>query len=209
MKQMNRRSLLAGVAVAALASTAFAQEEKTVVVDKVALNTPPAMGDMAIGKDDAKVVVIEYASASCPHCAAFNNEQFTKFKTDFIDTGKVKFIFREYPHNDAALGAFMIARCAPKEKYFPLVDVFFKTQKDWVPNPLEGLKKIALQSGFTEESFNACLNNKDVAKAIFEVREKADGFGVQGIPTFFINGDHYKGEYTVEGLKSAIDPLLG
>lgn len=209
MKQMNRRVLLASAAVAALASTAFAQEEKAVVVDKVALNTPPAMGDMSMGKDDAKVVVIEYASASCPHCADFATTQFGKFKADFIDTGKVKFIFREFPHNDAALGAFMIARCAPKEKYFPLIDVFFKTQKDWVPNPLEGLKKIALQSGFTEESFNACLNNKDVAKAIFEVREKADGFGVQGIPTFFINGDHYKGDYTVEGLKAAIDPLLG
>ena len=209
MKQMNRRVLLASAAVAALASTAFAQEEKAVVVDKVALNTPPAMGDMTMGKDDAKVVVIEYASASCPHCADFATTQFGKFKADFIDTGKVKFIFREFPHNDAALGAFMIARCAPKEKYFPLIDVFFKTQKDWVPNPLEGLKKIALQSGFTEESFNACLNNKDVAKAIFEVREKADGFGVQGIPTFFINGDHYKGDYTVEGLKAAIDPLLG
>ena len=209
MKQMNRRVLLASAAVAALASTAFAQEEKAVVVDKVALNTPPAMGDMSMGKDDAKVVVIEYASASCPHCADFATTQFGKFKADFIDTGKVKFIFREFPHNDAALGAFMIARCAPKEKYFPLIDVFFKTQKDWVPNPLEGLKKIALQSGFTEESFNACLNNKDVAKAFFEVREKADGFGVQGIPTFFINGDHYKGDYTVEGLKAAIDPLLG
>jgi protein-disulfide isomerase len=209
MKQMNRRTVLASVAVTALAIPAFAQEEKTVVVDKAALNTPPAIGDMSMGKDDAKVTVIEYASASCPHCAAFANEHFAKFKTDFIDSGKVKFIFREFPHNDAALGAFMIARCAPKEKYFPLVDVFFKTQPDWVPNPLQGLKKIALQAGFTEESFTACLNNKDVAKSIFEIREKADGFGVQGIPTFFINGEHYKGEYTVEGLKAAIDPLLG
>ena len=209
MKQMNRRVLLASAAVAALASTAFAQEEKAVVVDKVALNTPPAMGEMSMGKEDAKVVVIEYASASCPHCAAFNNDEFPKFKTDFIDTGKVKFIFREFPHNDPAMGAFMVARCAPKEKYFPLVDVMFKTQKDWVPNPLVGLKKIALQSGFTEETFTACLNNKDVAKNIFEVRQKGDTFGVQGIPTFFINGERYKGEYTFVGLKAVIDPLLG
>lgn len=209
MNQMNRRTLLATAALSALATAAFAQEGKTVVVDKAALNAPSAIGEMSMGKDDAKVTVIEYASASCPHCAAFYNEQFTKFKTDFIDTGKVKFIFREFPHNDPALGAFMIARCAPKEKYFPLVDVFFKTQKDWVPNPLEGLKKIALQSGFTEESFTACLNNKDVAKGILDVRAKGDSFGVEGIPTFFINGEHYKGDYTVEGLKAAIDPLLG
>ncbi len=207
MSLINRRNFLATATVSALATAAFAQTP--VVVDKVALNTPPTMGEMSMGKDDAKVVVIEYASASCPHCAEFNNAEFPKFKTDFIDTGKVKYIFREFPHNDPAMGAFMIARCAPKEKYFPLVDVLFKTQKDWVPNPLEGLKKIALQAGFTEETFMACLNNKDVAKNIFEVRQKGDTFGVEGIPTFFINGEHFKGEYTVDGLKAVIDPLLG
>jgi protein-disulfide isomerase len=168
MITINRRNLLASAALTALATAAFA-ESPPVVVDKAALNAPPAMGEMTLGKDDAKVVVIEYASASCPHCAAFNNEEFPKFKTDFIDSGKVKYVFREFPHNDAAMGAFMVARCAPKEKYFPLVDVMFKTQKDWVPNPLEGLKKIALQAGFTEETFTACLNNKDIAKSIFEV----------------------------------------
>ncbi len=210
MIKMNRRNLLASAAMLALTSAAFAEDATPpVVVDKAALNAPPAMGEMSMGKDDAKVVVIEYASASCPHCAAFNNEEFPKFKTDFIDSGKVKYVFREFPHNDAAMGAFMIARCAPKEKYFPLVDVMFKTQKDWVPNPLEGLKKIALQSGFTEETFMACLNNKDVAKSIFEVRQKGDTFGVEGIPTFFINGEHFKGDYTVQGLKAVIDPLLG
>jgi protein-disulfide isomerase len=210
MNKINRRNLLASAAFSALASTAFAEDAPApVVIDKVAFNAPPAMGEMSMGKEDAKVVVVEYASASCPHCAAFNNEEFPKFKTDFIDSGKVKYIFREFPHNDPAMGAFMIARCAPKEKYFPLVDVLFKTQKDWVPNPLEGLKKIALQSGFTEETFMACLNNKEVAKNIFEVRQKGDTFGVEGIPTFFINGEHFKGEYTVEGLKAVIDPLLG
>lgn len=210
MNMINRRNLLASAAISAMAVAALAEDTPApVVVDKVALNTAPAMGEMSLGKADAKVTVIEYASASCPHCAAFNNEEFAKFKTDFIDSGKVKFIFREFPHNDPAMGAFMVARCAPKEKYFPLVDVFFKTQKDWVPNPLEGLKKIALQAGFTEETFNACLNNKDVAKNIFEVRQKGETFGVEGIPTFFINGEHYKGEYTVDGLKAVIDPLLG
>lgn len=210
MNMINRRSLMAGAALAATAATAFAQsDEPAVVVDKAALNAPPAMGEMSMGKDDAKVVVIEYASASCPHCAEFANTQFEKFKTDYIDTGKVKFIFREFPHNDPAMGAFMIARCAPKEKYFPLMDVFFKTQQTWVPKPLEGLKAIALQAGFTEETFMACLNNKDVAKSIFEVRQKAEGFGVRGIPTFFINGEHYKGEYTVDAMKAVIDPLLG
>ena len=85
----------------------------------------------------------------------------------------------------------------------------FKTQQTWVPNPLEGLKAIALQAGFTEDSFMACLNNKDVGKNILDVRSKAETFGIQGIPSFFINGERYKGEYTFDALKTEIDKLLG
>ena len=99
---------------------------------------PPAEGDMTMGPDTAKVTVIEYASASCPHCAAFYKDVFPTLKTEYIDTGKIHFIFREFPHNDAALAAFMVARCAPKEKYFPLIDMFFTTQDDWLQNPLDG-----------------------------------------------------------------------
>ena len=139
----------------------------------------------------------------------FANAELPKFQKDYIDTGKVRLIFREFPHNDAGMGGFMVARCAPKEKYFPLVDVLFKTQATWVPNPLEGLKEIALQAGFTEETFMACLNNKDVAKKILEVRKKAESFGIQGIPTFFINGERYSGEYTFDAMKIEIDKLLG
>jgi protein-disulfide isomerase len=117
-------------------------------------------------------------------------------------------VFREFPHNDAGLGGFMIARCAPKEKYFPLVEVLFKTQQKWVPNPLAGLKEIALQAGFTEETFTACLNNKDVAKSILDERARGDSFGITGIPTFFINGERYKGDYTFDAMKAVIDPLL-
>jgi protein-disulfide isomerase len=128
---------------------------------------------------------------------------------DYIDTGKVRFLIREFPHNDAGLGGFMVARCAPKEKYHAILDVLFKTQEKWVPKPYEGLKEIALQAGFTAESFDACTKNADVAKAILAERKRADGFGVTGIPYIFINGKHYEGENTIEGLKAVIDPLLG
>ena len=213
MIQMNRRDLLTTAATLALTaaggSLAWSQSAPAAgPVDLAALMTPPAHGEMSLGDAKAKVTIIEYASASCPHCAAFANEEFPKFKTDFIDTGKVFFIFREFPHNDAAMGAFMLARCAPKDKYFPLVDIFFKTQEKWVPNPLVGLKEIALQAGFTDQTFTACLNNQDVAKKIFEVRAKAETFGVEGIPSFFINGKKYSGDNSVDGLKAVIDPLL-
>lgn len=209
-KTLNRRGLLAGVAAAGLmASPAFAQEQKSGPVDVKELMTPPAIGEMSIGKPDAKVVVVEYASASCPHCAEFYKDVFPSFTKEYIDTGKVMFIFREFPHNDPAMGAFMLARCAPKEKYFPLIDAFFNTQEQWVADPLNGLKNIALQAGFTEQTFNACLANQDVAKGIFEVRTRGEGFGVKGIPTFFINGVRYEGENTLAGMKAVIDPLLG
>ncbi len=206
MIKMNRRHLLAAAALPFATSMAWAAED--VVVDVKALMEPPAAGEMELGNKDAKVTVIEYASASCPHCAAFNNDVFPTVQKNYIDTGKIRFIFREFPHNDAALGAFMLARCAPKEKYFPLIDVFFKTQQTWVPNPLKGLTDIALQAGFTEESFKACIANKDVAKGVLDVRNKADTFGVTGIPTFFINGKKYGDGPELEPFTKYLDSLL-
>ena len=206
MKKFTKRDVIFGsVAAAGLAlgaPLAFA------AVDLAVLNAAPAEGDMTMGPDTAKVTVIEYASASCPHCAAFYKDVFPTLKTEYIDTGKIHFIFREFPHNDAALAAFMVARCAPKEKYFPLVDVFFTTQDVWLQNPLEGLTKIAQQAGFTKESFDSCLKNEAVAKNILAVRTTADGLGVTGIPTFFINGEMLDGEKTIDVLRAKIDPLL-
>ena len=205
MIKLNKRHVLFGsAALAGLAlggASAFAQ-------NLAGLNDPPAFGEMTLGPDTAKVTVIEYASATCPHCAAFHNETFEALKKEYIDTGKIKFVFREFPHQDAALAAFMLARCAPKEKYFPLIDVFFATQPEWTQNPLEGLNKIAQQAGFTKESFDACMKNETVAKDILAMRSKAEGFGVTGIPTFFVNGERFEGETTIEAFRAKIDPLL-
>jgi protein-disulfide isomerase len=209
MIHTSRRTLMlstAAMAVAAFTLPALAQEKK---IDLSDLMTPPAEGEMSMGSDTAKVTIIEYASASCPHCAAFNNDEFGKLKTEYIDTGKVKFIFREFPHNDQAMAAFMVARCSPKEKYFPLMDIYFKTQQKWVPDAYNQLKDIAKQTGMTEADFEACLKNEKVAKGVFEVRDKADkSYGVTSIPTFFINGKLYDGERTFIAMKAIIDPLL-
>jgi protein-disulfide isomerase len=206
MMTITRRVLLAGsVAIAGLSATAG----MALAVDMKALNEAPPYGEMSIGPDTAKVTVIEYASASCPHCAAFYKDTFPALKKDYIDTGKIKFVFREFPHNDAALAAFMVARCSPKEKYFPLVDIFFTTQDEWLKDPLAGLTKISQQAGMTKDAFDACLKNQDVAKQILDVRKKAEGFGVQSIPTFFINGELMKGESSIEEMRKVIDPLLG
>ena len=164
---------------------------------------------MALGADEgAKVTLVEYASATCPHCAAFHKDVWPKLKADYIDTKKIRFIFREFPLNDPALAAFMIARAAPKESYFPLIDVFFDTLETWAQNPAEGLLNIAKQAGFTEAKFNETLKNEQLAKGIIEIRDGGAKFGVKGTPTFFLNGEEFEGERTYEAFKAAIDPLV-
>jgi len=208
MIQSSRRHLMLGAAaLAASTTTAFADDPPK--VDLSDLLTPPEEGDMEMGSKDAKVTMVEYGSASCPHCAAFYKDVFLKLKTDYIDTGKVRFIFREFPHNDQGLAAFMVARCAPKDKYFALLDVFFTTQPTWVPDAFNGLKNIAQQAGMSAADFEACLKNEKVAKAILDVREKGSKqYGISGIPTIFVNGTALQGEQTYDGVKAIIDPLL-
>jgi protein-disulfide isomerase len=209
MIHTSRRHVMLGAAAlaASFSTTAFGQDAAK--VDLSDLLTPPEEGDMEMGPKDAKVTIVEYGSASCPHCAAFYKDVFVKLKPDYIDTGKVRFIFREFPHNDQGLAAFMLARCAPKEKYFALLDTFFTTQATWVPDAFNGLKNIAQQAGVSATDFEACLKNEKVAKGILDVREKgAKQYGVNGIPTIFVNGKALEGEQTYDGMKAIIDPLL-
>ena len=209
MKTTTRRNLLQASAVLALGATSPAFAEDKPKIDLSDLATPPEEGDMSVGPDTAKVTIIEYGSASCPHCAAFYKDVYTKLKTDYIDKGTVKFIFREYPHNDQGLAAFMVARCAPKEKYFPLLDAFFTTQEKWVPDAFNGLKSIAQQAGMSSADFEACLKNEKVVKGIMAVRDKASkNYGISGIPTIFVAGKSYEGERTYDAMKAIIDPLL-
>jgi protein-disulfide isomerase len=204
MSMISRRHLLlAGAALAGLAAMSPA-----IALDMAELMKPPALGEMALGADEgAKVTIIEYASATCPHCAAFHNEAWKQLKAEYVDTKKIRFVFREFPTNDAALAAFMIARAAPKEAYFPLMDVFFGTLDTWAKNPAEGLLNIAKQAGFTQAKFEETLKNEALAKGILEIRDGGVKFGVEGTPTFFLNGEKFEGRDFAE-FKAAIDPLL-
>ena len=206
MTQITRRNLLlAGTAFAALAGATPA-----LALDVAALNKAPEIGEMALGAgEDAKVTIIEYASATCPHCAAFHKDAYKKLKAEYFDTGKVRFVFREFPLNDAALAAFMVARAAPKEAYFPILDVVFETLETWAQNPAAGLLNIAKQAGFSEEKFNATLRDEKLARAIMAIRDGGTSFGVQGTPTFLINGELYEGDRTFAAFQEQIDPLRG
>lgn len=208
MNNLNRRDFILGST--ALATLALASGAALAAIDMVELNKPPAIGEMSMGSADAKVTLIEYASASCPHCAAFYKDTFPAFKKEYIDTNKVRFVFREFPHNDAALAAFMVARALPKESYFPLMDIYFTTQSTWLAGDwAEGLFNIAKQAGLTREAFDKLMKDQTAAQNILDIRSKAETFGVQGIPTFFLNGEMLNGEQKIEDLRKKIDPLLG
>jgi protein-disulfide isomerase len=202
MVTLNRRSFALGASI--LGGLAWWPG----TASAASLGDPSPIGEMALGPENAKVTVIEYASASCPHCANFYKTTFQDLKKEYIDTGKIRFIFREFPHNQPGLAAFMLARCAPKDKYFPIVDMLFEQQDKWLQAPRDELFKIAQLAGFTQESFDACLKNEEVAKGIISVRDQAEGFGVDSIPTFFINGEKLKGETSIEEFRKIIDPLL-
>ena len=206
MTRLTRRHLLnAGTALAGLAllpASAWA-------VDPAEFNVAPALGEMSLGAEQSKVTLTEYASATCPHCAAFHAETYGKLKAEYIDTKKIKFVFREFPLNDAALAAFMIARAAPKESYFPLIDAYFNTLQTWTAgNWVDGLFDIAKQAGFTREKFDATLKDEALAKGILAIRDAGAKFGVSGTPAFFINGEIYEGDRTFEAFKAKLDPLL-
>ena len=179
-------------------------------VDMAALLKPGALPDKQLGKDDAKVTIVEYASMTCPHCAHFAATTFPELKTKYIDTGKARYILREFPFDPSAEAGFMLARCA-KDNYFPMVDVLFKQQPNWVgvANTKDALLQISKLAGFTQESFEACLTDQKLLDDVRSVQKRgADEFKVDSTPTFFINGKTYKGAMSIEEMSAILDPLL-
>jgi protein-disulfide isomerase len=174
------------------------------------LMAPGPLGEQILGNPQAPITIIEYASMTCPHCAHFHETVYPELKKQYIDTGKVRFIFREFPLDALAAAGFMLARCAGPDKYFPMIETLFAQQKEWVvQKPLEPLLAIARQAGFTKESFDACLANQQVLEGIEQVRTKAvQKFQVNSTPTFFLNGKMLRGAPTMDDLTKQIEAYL-
>ena len=177
---------------------------------KAELDKPGPDGDVALGSDKAPVTIIEYASMTCPHCAHFSETTFPELKKRYIDTGKVRFIFREFPFDKVAAAGFMLARCAGKDRYMAVVETLFAKQSEWVVNePRAPLENIAKQLGFTDETFKQCLTNQKVLDDIEVVRNRAvQKLGVNSTPTFFVNGKKLVGDVAIDTLAKEIDPYL-
>ena len=158
-----------------------------------------AVGDMELGAKDAPVTIIEYASMTCSHCANFHMGPFKELKAKYIDTGKVRIIFREFPFDPVALQASMLARCVGGKRYFGMLNVLFKSQAKWANSsePQQALAKIARLGGFTEARFKACMTNQDLADMILKSRlNGSKKFSVDSTPSFIVNGVKTSGNMT-------------
>ena len=164
--------------------------------------------DIVMGKADAPNTIVEYASMTCPHCANFYNDVFPEVKEKYIDTGKARFVFREFPLDGLAVAASMLARCAGNDRFYPMVDGLFETQETWAVPGEDGKQKlllIAKQAGFTQEAFDKCLGDKELFEKIVEVRTRGhEKFGVDATPSFFVNGKRLPGA-TLKDFEAAID----
>jgi len=197
---------LAGFAPLRLIAEAMAQSASDVA-------KPQSLPDMALGPANASVTITEYASMTCPHCAAFNETVFPKIKSEYIDTGKVRYVFREFPLDIKAAAGSMLARCIAKDdagKYFAVIDMLFKQQNDWVmKNTTETLTRIGKQAGLSQQAVEDCLKDQTLLdKIAADQKYASDVLKVDSTPTFFINGEKIKGEASFEEFDKRIKPLL-
>ena len=177
--------------------------------------------DMVIGNPDAPVTMIEYASLTCPHCAAFENETWPRLKREYIDTGLVRFIFRDFPLDNFAFAAAVIARCAGPERFFSFIEVFFAQQESWTRTPssartpqeqgaaiMNNLRQLARLGGMSDAQFDQCQANREIQNVVLGHRMRGQNeMQVQGTPTFIINGNKHNGGYSFEALDAVLRPL--
>ncbi|MET0597449.1 MAG: DsbA family protein [Mesorhizobium sp.] len=191
------------------AKPAAAAPKPAGTVDMAKLLEPGPLPDMVLGKPDAPVAIVEYASMTCPHCAHFHATTLPALKEKYIDTGKAKLILREFPFDPRAEAGFMLARCS-NDNYFAMVDVLFKQQPSWVAveDAKSALLQIAKLAGFSQESFEKCLTDQKLLNDVRAVRERgAKDFGVDSTPTFFINGNRYPGAMSIDEMSAIIDGM--
>jgi len=199
---MSRRAALTAAALAAMATVAAC----------TAKSGGAAQGDMSVGAgEDAKVTVVEYASVTCGHCAVWNEEVWPEFKTKYVDTKKVRYVFREFPTppQDIAVAGFLIARCAGPDKYFDVVHDIMASQKEWMAGvaPRTTLFRAAAAAGLSQEQTEACISDKAAIEEMSNRIKDGIDAGVTGTPTFLVNGTKVL-DSSMSGLSEAIDAEL-
>ncbi|MEC9367295.1 MAG: DsbA family protein, partial [Pseudomonadota bacterium] len=158
------------------------------------------LGDKFQGRADAPVTIIEYASLTCPYCNQFHKNTYPKLKKAYIDTGKVRYIVREFPIGRTAAAAAVVTRCAPEKDYFTLFEKYLVQREVWISQEVrpDAIYKVAAQTGMPRDKFDSCLANQTIIDGLVWVKERGRQFGVVGTPTFFINGKKARGVLTFE-----------
>ena len=170
------------------------------------------VGERAIGDPNAPVTIIEYSSLSCPHCAQFHADVLPGLKERYVDTGKVRFVFRDFPLNQSAVDAAIVAHCAGPDRYVGFLDVLFQTQESWstADDPRGALKQLGKLGGLSNEQMDSCLADESMVNGVLQSRlDGQNEHGVQSTPTFVIGGETYPGSRSVDDFAAIIDPLLG
>lgn len=203
---MNRRKLMtaAPIALFAAAGAWYATRPSTggpnlaaaMAQDNAEVDTSRVV-EMALGDPDAKVTVIEYASYTCPHCQHFHETVFGDLKANYIDTGKIRFVYREVYFDRFGLWAAMVARCGGEARYFGIADMIYDTQKEWIAGGdpaliAENLRKIGKKAGLSDAELDACMNDGEMAQAMVAAYQKnAEADGINSTPSFIINGEKF------------------
>lgn len=205
---MNRRNLVLASAAGGIAwlfgSAAYAQPSQQQLMEAGPLP------EMSFGASDAPVTIIEYASMTCPHCRNFHINVWPVIKEKYVDSGKVRFIMREFPFDPRASGAFMLARCSGDDKWYATIDLLYRAQETWArgKDAAGAFKSIMGMTGMDGAKVEACLSDQTLLEKVSAVAEKGRSFGVEATPTFFVNGELYKDAYSAEAFSSKIDSLL-
>jgi protein-disulfide isomerase len=193
-----RSTIVAALLVAASSLVqVHATEDKAWAIDKM------------LGKPDAPITIIEYASLTCPHCAAFHSEVFPKVKAEWIDTGKARFIFRDFPWDPGAQAAALISQCSG-DRYFAFIDTYFHTQAQWAhsESPVAALRGIARFGGLSNDEVDKCMSDKTLFQQIADrQKDGEDRYGVNSTPSFIINGKLYAGEMSYESFAKILSKL--
>jgi protein-disulfide isomerase len=206
---MQAPALLVGMAALGPAFAQTAPKPDT-TVDMAKALEPGPLPELSIG-DAAGLPVIEYGSATCPHCAHFDKDIWPEFKKTYVDTGKVRYIFREYSRNNLDVAAFMLARCVGEDKAYATIELLFASQDTWAfgGSPLEGLITALRPTGMTREKVTACLNDQAKADAFAQIVKNADNkFKISGTPSFIIDGKVYGGALSLEELNAILKPIV-
>jgi protein-disulfide isomerase len=170
----------------------------------------PDLPEMYLGRADAPVTIIQYASLTCPHCRAFHRDVFPQLMREYVDTGKVRYVLREFPIGKTSGTATIALRCAPAAKYFELYGKFLEQQSTWVSQEvrLDPIFSVAQQVGMTRPEFDGCLQNQAMIDGLKRVKDRGRTLGIIGTPNFFIQNQRVKSTLTMAEIRSKVDPLL-